>query len=141
MSDEYLKNLCISAIHFISSTKEDILTLDFLFNVFINSYLIQKNEKNSKKKLIKLYFDSLKIESISSKNYDLKHTNIDNSKYQEYFSNVQNIQKELIEFGGENNKDKIHIILAYYYLKNSPKNFVNLISLKNNYSQNIFKNE
>ena len=140
LSDEYLKNLCISAIHFISSTKEDILTLDFLFNVFINSYLIQKNEKNSKKKLIKLYFDSLKIESISSKNYDIKHTNIDNSKYQEYFSNVQNIQKELIEFGGENNKDKIHIILAYYYLKNSPKNFVNLISLKNNYSQNIFQN-
>lgn len=42
LSDEYLKNLCISAIHFISSTKEDILTLDFLFNVFINSYLIQK---------------------------------------------------------------------------------------------------
>jgi hypothetical protein len=140
LSDEYLKNLCISAIHFISSTKEDILTLDFLFNVFINSYLIQKNEKNSKKKLIKLYFDSLKIESISSKNYDIKHANIDNSKYQEYFSNVQNIQKELIEFGGENNKDKIHIILAYYYLKNSPKNFVNLISLKNNYSKNIFEN-
>ena len=53
-SDEYLKNLCLSAIHFISSTKEEILTLDFLFNVFINSYLIQKNDKNSKEKLIKL---------------------------------------------------------------------------------------
>ena len=131
-SDEYLKNLCLSAIHFISSTKEDILTLDFLFNVFINSYLIQKNDQNSKEKLIKLYFDSLKIESISSKNTDIKNTNIDNSKYQKDFSEVQKIQKELVKIGGENNIDKINIILAYYYLNKSPKNFIELVSLKNN---------
>jgi hypothetical protein len=37
LSDDYLINLCLSAIHFISSTKEDILRLDFLFNVFIQN--------------------------------------------------------------------------------------------------------
>ena len=138
-SDEYLKNLCLSAIHFISSTYEEMLTIDFLFNIFINSYLIQKNEKNSQDNLIKLFFDSLKIESISSKNTNLKVGNEDDSKYKKFFSKVQNIQKELAEIGGEKNIDKINIILAYYYLNNSPKNFVNLISLNNNYSKNIFQ--
>jgi len=139
-SDKYLKNLCLSAINFISSTEENTLTLDFLFNIFINSYLIQKKEKDSQEILIKNFFDSLKIKSISSKNTDIKVQSKDDSKYKEDFSNVQNIQKELVELGGEINIDKINIILAYYYLKNSPKNFVNLISLENNYSKNIFQN-
>ena len=139
-SEEYLKNLCVSAINFISSINEDILTLDFLFKVFINSYLIQKKGKNFKKNVIKLFFDSLKIKSISSKNTDLKQKNIDNSEYEKYFSEAEKIQKELVEIGGEENIDKINIILAYYFLKNSPKNFVKLICLKNNYSKNIFQN-
>jgi len=71
-SDEYLKNLCLSAINFISSIDEDSLTLNFLFNIFINSYLIQKKAKNREENLIKLFFDALKINSISSKNSDIK---------------------------------------------------------------------
>jgi len=136
-SDEYLKNLCLSAIHFISSTYKDMFTIDFLFNIFINSYLIQKNEKNSQDNLIKLFFDSLKIESISSKNTNKKVGNEDDSKYKNFFLEVKNIQKELAEIGGEKNIDKIKIILAYYNLNNSPKNFINLISLNNDYSKNI----
>jgi len=139
-SDEYLKNLCLSAIHFISSTNEDILTLDFLFNVFINCYLIQKNEENSEEKIIKLFFEKLELKSISSKNININDRNEDISKYKEYFSDAQKIQKELVEFGGKNNIAKINIILAYFYLKQSPKNFVQLISLNNNYSQNTFQN-
>jgi len=46
----------------------------------------------------------------------------------------------IAELGGEENIDKINIILAYYYLKYSPKNFVNLINLNNKYSKNIFQN-
>jgi len=94
-SDEYLKNLCLSAINFISSIDEDSLTLNFLFNIFINSYLIQKKAKNREENLIKLFFDALKINSISSKNSDIKARNEDNSEYNHYFSEIQNIQKEL----------------------------------------------
>jgi len=139
-SDEYLINLCLSAINFISSAEENSLTLDFLFNIFINSYLIQKKGENSQENLIKNFFDSLDIKSISSNNTDIKVQSKDDSKYKEYFSSIQNTQKELFELGGEKNLDKINIILAYYYLKNSPKNFVNLVSMKNNYSKNIFQN-
>ena len=139
-SGEYLRNLCLSAINFISKTDKDLLSLDFLFNIFINSYLIQIKEKNSQENIIKLFFDSLKIKSISSKNANIKIRNEDISKYKQFFSVVQIIQKELVEFCGEKNIDIINIILAYYYLKSSPKNFVNLVFLKNKYSKNIFQN-
>ena len=139
-SADYLKNLCLSAIHFISSADKDSLTFDFLFNIFINSYLIQKEEKDSEENLVRLFFDSFNIESINSKKVDLKVGIEDDPKYKKYFSDVKNIQNELVEFGGEINIDKINIILAYYYLKYLPKNFVNLISLDNKYSKNISQN-
>jgi len=121
-SDEYIKNLCLSGIYFISYT-EDLLKFDFLFNIFINSYLIQKKDNNSKENLMRLFFDSLNIELISS---NITEKNEDNLKYKEYFSNVIDIQKEIVELGGKENIEKINIFLSYYYLTNLPDKFVEL---------------
>jgi len=135
-SDEYIKNLCLSGIYFISYT-EDLLKFDFLFNIFINSYLIQKKENNSKENLMRLFFDSLNIELISS---NITEKNEDNLKYKEYFSNVIDIQKEIVELGGKENIDKINIFLSYYYLTNLPDKFVDLFFLNNDYSKNMLQN-
>ena len=143
ISNEYLKNLCINSIECIDSSKE-LLNLDFLCNVFIYSYSIQKN--NQKDILIRKLLNLFNIKSIDIKNIDIKYKKENKIKYKfcnEYLNkpaNLENILKELIKMGGEDNYEKIHILLAYYYLKYFPKNFIHMISLNNDYTENIFSN-
>ena len=142
-SDDFFKNLCLSSFKFMSSFLNP-LNLDFLFNVLIYSYSIQK--KNYKENLIKQFFNSFHIKLIDKTYKDIKYKkenklNINfGNEYLSYFSNVEEILGELAKIGGEENIEKIHLILAYYYLKYYPKNFINLVSLKNNYTKNLFEN-
>ena len=143
LSDNYFKNLCLSSLNFIGHTN-DSLGLDFLFNVFICSYAIQK--QNPEEKLIKRFFEIVQIKMIDSKNIDIKYKKENKidiefcNNYLENFSKVGEILKELTKIAGKENLEKIHIILAYYYLKYCPKNFISLVSLKDDYTEDLFKN-
>ena len=140
LSDEYLKNLCLSSFKFIASTRNS-LNLDFLFIIFINCYCLQK--KNSGDNLVKQFFDAVNITNSSQKNdaKEIKKEMLElKSNEKHYFSNVNEILRDLVKIGGKDNLRKIHIILAYYYLKYNPKKFINLVSVENEYTKDIFKN-
>ena len=143
LSNDYLKNLCLNSLEIIGSSKE-LLNLDFLCNVFIYSYSVQKT--NEKENLIRKLLNFVNIESIDIKNIDIKYKKENKLNYKfcdQYLNkpvNVEKILKELVKMGGEDNIEKIHIFLAYYYLKYFPKNFIYLISLNNDFSKNIFNN-
>ena len=144
LSDEYLKNLCLSSIYFISSSQEKF-NLDFLFNIFIYLYFFEKSKFN-KDKLVKIFLDKVNINSIEPKFKDIKYKkdnklNIDiYPEFEKSFSKIDSIQNDLIKIGGKENIEKIHILLAYYYLKYFPKKFVTFISSFGEYSKNIFEN-
>ena len=143
-SEDFLKNLCLSSIKFIAST-HDKYNLDFLFYVFIYSYCLQK--VNSEENLIKQLFEAFTIKNIDANN-DIKYKrndklniNFENSnKILNSFLNINNILNELVKFSGIENIQKIHIILAYYYLKYNPKYFIYLISNNCEYTKDIYAN-
>ena len=141
-SDNYYKNLCISSINFIIT--QNLLSLDFLFYVFICCYCIQKN--NEKEKLLNQFLNVVDIEKIDNNNIDIEYKKENKldikfcNRYLKFLDNTVEVLKEMVKIGGEENIEKIQIFLAYYYLKYCPKNFISLVSLKNNNTKNLFNN-
>ena len=141
-SDNYYKNLCISSINFIIT--QNLLSLDFLFYVFICCYCIQKN--NEKEKLFNQFLSVVDIEKIDNNNIDIEYKKENQldikfcNRYLKSLDNTVEVLKEMVKMGGEENTEKIQIFLAYYYLKYCPKNFISLVSLKNNNTKNLFNN-